>query len=80
MQLSYLSVSNVLEMFGRHCVAVTNAGEMSGISLLKAAFHDTDTDTDILAMIVARMSVSVLVSLSAAFTDNETPALTEIWQ
>jgi len=44
--------------------------------LYKAAFHYTDTDADILA-ILARMSVSVSMSLlwNAGFTDNRPKVL-----
>jgi len=41
-------------------------------SSVKLAFHDTDTDTDILARIVARMSVSVSASWNSSFTVLDT--------
>ena len=43
---------------------------------LKLAFHDADTDTDILADILARMSVSVWASWNASFNDALNKSLT----
>ena len=46
--------------------------------LFKLAFYDADTDTDILADILARMSVSVLVSVSMPWNSSFTPQLLPI--
>jgi len=51
-----------------HNVQIRESVHMSLLSMssIKTAFHDTDTD--ILAMILARMSVSMSVSWNAVFT------------
>ena len=53
-------------------LAVSVSAEHSDLAVsrtVKLEFHDADTDTDILATILARMSVSVSVSWNASLTE-----------